>query len=103
MVEAGSSADPRCTEALDLLEAKRLPDGGGRAEASTIAWWSAPGRGGSLSVGGAVSREAEQPVRHPDAASTCCAPPDGWSSIAQHYPRRLAAKVYNMNRLVASD
>ena len=28
MAEAGFIADPRCTEALELLEAKRLPDGG---------------------------------------------------------------------------
>jgi hypothetical protein len=33
MAEAGFSSDPRCHEALDLLEAKRLPDGGFPAEA----------------------------------------------------------------------
>jgi hypothetical protein len=32
MVIAGKIGDPRCTEALDLLEAKRLPDGGWPAE-----------------------------------------------------------------------
>ncbi|HTP03090.1 MAG TPA: hypothetical protein VMJ64_17065 [Anaerolineales bacterium] len=32
MVEAGVIHDPRCGEALDLLEAKRLPDGGFAAE-----------------------------------------------------------------------
>jgi hypothetical protein len=32
--EAGLLADPRCGEALDLLESKRLPDGGFPAEAS---------------------------------------------------------------------
>jgi hypothetical protein len=32
MVEAGLIDDPRCAEALDLLESKRLPDGGWPAE-----------------------------------------------------------------------
>ena len=32
MVEAGMIRDPRCADALDLLEAKRLPDGGWPAE-----------------------------------------------------------------------
>jgi hypothetical protein len=32
MVEAGFISDPRCTDALDLLESKRLPDGGFPAE-----------------------------------------------------------------------
>jgi hypothetical protein len=34
MAEAGLISDPRCTEALDLLESKRLPDGGFPAEES---------------------------------------------------------------------
>ncbi len=33
MAEAGFLSDPRCQPALDLLEAKRLPDGGFPAEA----------------------------------------------------------------------
>ncbi|NJD59428.1 MAG: hypothetical protein C3F13_11300 [Anaerolineales bacterium] len=33
MAEAGFIDDPRCSEALDLLESKRLPDGGYPAEA----------------------------------------------------------------------
>jgi hypothetical protein len=33
LAEAGSLADPRCADALDLLAAKRLPDGGWPAEA----------------------------------------------------------------------
>ncbi|MFC0532608.1 hypothetical protein [Phytohabitans kaempferiae] len=32
MVEAGTIGDPRCADALDLLESKRLPDGGWPAE-----------------------------------------------------------------------
>jgi hypothetical protein len=34
MAEAGFISDPRCKEALDLLESKRLPDGGFPAEES---------------------------------------------------------------------
>jgi hypothetical protein len=34
MAELGVIADPRCADALDLLESKRLPDGGWPAEAS---------------------------------------------------------------------
>jgi hypothetical protein len=34
LAEAGFLDDPRCTAALDLLESKRLPDGGFPAEAS---------------------------------------------------------------------
>ena len=33
MAELGSIGDPRCADALDLLESKRLPDGGWPAEA----------------------------------------------------------------------
>ncbi|MFA6110788.1 MAG: hypothetical protein WDA75_18670 [Candidatus Latescibacterota bacterium] len=33
LAEAGQVTDPRCSEALDLLEAKQLPDGGFPAEA----------------------------------------------------------------------
>jgi len=32
IAEAGVIADPRCAEALDLLESKRFPDGGFPAE-----------------------------------------------------------------------
>jgi hypothetical protein len=34
--EAGHLTDPRCADALDLLERKRLPDGGWAAEASFV-------------------------------------------------------------------
>jgi len=34
MAEAGFISDPRCRDALDLLETKRLPDGGFPAEES---------------------------------------------------------------------
>jgi hypothetical protein len=36
LAEAGHLADPRCADALDLLERKRLPDGGWAAEASFV-------------------------------------------------------------------
>ncbi len=39
MAEAGLISDPRCTEALDLLESKRLPGGGFPAEAK---WYVVP-------------------------------------------------------------
>ena len=42
MAEAGFISDPRCQEALDLLEAKRLPDGGFPAEAR---YYAAPKKG----------------------------------------------------------
>jgi len=35
MAEAGAIKDPRCAEALDLLAAKQLPDGGFPLEART--------------------------------------------------------------------
>jgi hypothetical protein len=38
MAESGHLRDPRCAEALDLLEAKRLPDGGFAAEGK---YWTA--------------------------------------------------------------
>lgn len=37
MAEIGKARDPRCAEALDMLEAKRLPDGGFPAEYRTAA------------------------------------------------------------------
>jgi hypothetical protein len=33
LAEVGAVTDPRCTDALDLLESKRLPDGGWAVEA----------------------------------------------------------------------
>lgn len=42
MAEGGFVRDPRCAEALDLLEAKRLPDGGFAAEGKYWATGAAP-------------------------------------------------------------
>ena len=45
MAEAGFISDPRCADALDLLESKRLPDGGWPAEAK---YYNLTGRARSL-------------------------------------------------------
>ena len=57
MAEAGFLDDPRCVDALDLLESKRLPDGGFPAEASYYRVTHKTGaRGRSLVDWGGVSR-----------------------------------------------
>ncbi|MGC9346515.1 MAG: hypothetical protein ACP5JG_00125, partial [Anaerolineae bacterium] len=57
MAEAGYIDDPRCEEALDLLESKRLPDGGWRAEGKHYRVVDAPASGGSMVGWGPVSRK----------------------------------------------
>jgi hypothetical protein len=57
MVEAGVIDDPRCEEALDLLEAKRLPGGGWRAEGKHYRVVDEPANGGSWVAWGLVSRK----------------------------------------------
>jgi hypothetical protein len=44
LLRAGRLGDPRTTDALDLLESKRLPDGTWRVEGR---WWKRPGSKGS--------------------------------------------------------
>ena len=44
LAETESLSDPRCADALDLLERKRLPDGGWRCDGR---WWKTPGSSGS--------------------------------------------------------
>ncbi|NNH69281.1 hypothetical protein HLB23_05245 [Nocardia uniformis] len=62
LTEAGLADDPRCTEALDLLEAKRLPDGGFPAEARFYQVRKAPtGTGRSLVGWGPTSRSRSNP------------------------------------------
>lgn len=57
LAEAELIEDPRCAEALDVLEAKRLPDGGFPAEAKFYRVSSAQPGGGSSVVGwGPTSR-----------------------------------------------
>jgi hypothetical protein len=48
MAEAGFINDPRCQEALDILESKRLPDGGFPAEAKYYKLTSEQKNGRSL-------------------------------------------------------
>jgi hypothetical protein len=48
--------DPRCSEPLDLLESKRLPDGGFPAEARYYRVVEQPAAGGSVVDWGGVSQ-----------------------------------------------
>jgi hypothetical protein len=57
MLEAGFIGDPRCAEALDLLEAKRLPDGGFPAEAKFYRVSEKRVSGNSLVDWGGVSKK----------------------------------------------
>lgn len=57
MAEAGFIGDPRCSEALDLLEAKRLPDGGFPAEAKFYRVSETGGRNSSLVDWGGTSKK----------------------------------------------
>lgn len=57
MAEAGFIGDPRCEEALDVLEEKRLPDGGWRAEGKHYRVVEEPANGGSMVGWGLVSRK----------------------------------------------
>jgi hypothetical protein len=67
MAETGFIGDPRCSEALDLLESKRLPDGGFPAEAT----YARPGRpdlSGYSPVGwGSISKRSLNPFVTADA------------------------------------
>ena len=57
MAEAGRLVDPRCKEALALLEEKRLPDGGWRAEGKHYRVVDEPANGGSMVDWGLVTRK----------------------------------------------
>ncbi len=56
MAEAGRIDDPRCSDALDILEAKQLPQGGWRAEGKHYRVVDEPANGGSMVAWGEVSR-----------------------------------------------
>jgi len=56
MAEAGFIQDPRCRDALDLLESKRLPDGGFPAEESFYRVRAEPRTGRELVDWGGVSK-----------------------------------------------
>ncbi|HJU80418.1 MAG TPA: hypothetical protein VJ796_01595 [Acidimicrobiia bacterium] len=58
MNELGLLSDPRCEPALELLEAKRLPDGGWPAEAKWYKLSEGPGPGISAVDWGGVSQKA---------------------------------------------
>jgi len=59
--EAGLIDDPRCTEALDLLESKRLEDGGFPAEGKYYKIVKEAQPGGSMVEWGGVSRKRMNP------------------------------------------
>ncbi len=61
MAEANLIGDPRCQEALDLIESKRLPDGGWPAEKRYYRVGGKPGSGMELvDWGGASKRRANE-------------------------------------------
>ena len=57
MTEAGFIGDPRCEEALDILESKRLADGGWRAEGKHYRVANEPASGSSLVDWGLISHK----------------------------------------------
>jgi len=60
LAEAGLLDDPRCAEALDLLEAKRLPDGGFPAEARYYRGATAQSNASLVDWGGTSRRRASE-------------------------------------------
>ena len=60
MHEAGLLGDPRCCDALDLLESKRLPDGGWPAEGRFYGHAAAANRRSPVGWGGVSRRRANQ-------------------------------------------
>jgi hypothetical protein len=67
MVEAGFIGDPRCREALNLLESKRLPDGGFPAEEVYYRTTSPNLSGYSLVSYGGTSKKSMNPFVTADA------------------------------------
>jgi hypothetical protein len=61
LVEGGYGHDPRCTDALDLLESKRLPDGGFPAEGKYYQVGGQARSGRSLVDWGGTSRRRMNP------------------------------------------
>jgi hypothetical protein len=60
MREAGFIRDPRCAEALDILEAKRLPDGGWPAEARFFSLTQTAGSHDRVAWGGVSQRRSNE-------------------------------------------
>lgn len=67
LAEAGQVADPRCSEALDLLEAKQLPDGGFPAEGKYYRVGRQEGGNASLVDWGGTHRRRSNPFVTVDA------------------------------------
>ncbi|MAS36462.1 MAG: hypothetical protein CL610_20835 [Anaerolineaceae bacterium] len=67
MAEAGFITDPRCADALDLLESKRLPDGGFPAEKKYYRVTDQPVSGRSLVDWGGTSQQHLNPFVTTDA------------------------------------
>ncbi|MHB9031887.1 MAG: hypothetical protein ACYC6L_02445 [Anaerolineae bacterium] len=67
LAEAGFIADKRCNEALDLLESKRLPDGGFPAEGRHYRVGADPKSGHSLVDWGPISKRRMNPFVTLDA------------------------------------
>jgi hypothetical protein len=70
MAEAGFIHDPRCQEALDMLESKRLPDGWFAAEGKHYVVYGVPGkaeRGGIRAGWGPAGRTQPNPFITADA------------------------------------
>ena len=67
LAEAGLIGDPRCADALDLLESKRLPDGGFPAEAKYYGLGRSRKSGRDLVDWGGVSRRKSNPFVTVDA------------------------------------
>lgn len=63
LAEMGLAGDPRCREALDRLDGKRLPCGGWPAEAR---YWRQEGRTGRPGPGGLVAAASPAPGPRPD-------------------------------------
>ena len=60
MREAGFISDPRCAEALDILESKRLPDGGWPAEARFFSLTQTAGSHDRVAWGGVSQRRLNE-------------------------------------------
>ena len=67
MAEAGFLGDPRCGEALDVLDSKRLPDGGFPRERRVCGLAQEPRHGATLVDWGAISRRRSNPFVTVDA------------------------------------
>jgi hypothetical protein len=61
LAEAGFIGDPRCADALDLLEAKRLPDGGFPAEKAYYRVSDKPVSGRAMASWGGTSKRRMNP------------------------------------------